>query len=203
MKLLQKTGSTLVISKEGNPRYRGQGLFLCPVCNSEVIRPLDNGSRVATCGQAGCKATTKPTHGKSGKRLYNIWNGIRLRCDNPSSKAYKYYGGKGIKYPETWRTFEGFFMDMGLSYQDGLTIDRLNNKLDYSKENCCWITHEANCSKEKKKQVAKYSLNGEYLAVYSSVQSATEAEGYKFASSISKVARGEREQYRGFVWKYI
>ena len=182
---------------------RGQGLFLCPRCNGEVIRPMDNGQRTATCGLPGCKATTKSSHGYSGKRLYNIWNGILLRCDRPSSKAYPHYGGKGISYPESWKTFEGFFLDMGMTYIDGMTIDRLDSSKDYSKGNCQWIPLEENCAKEKQKPVAKYTLDGVYITKYPSVQSAVEAEGYQFNASISKVARGERQQYKGFVWKFI
>lgn len=203
MKPLQKLDPVQVVAKSGVSRWRGQGLFLCPCCNEEVVRPLDNGARSISCGRKGCRETTKPTHGYSGKRLYNIWNGIRIRCDDPNAKAYKYYGAKGITYPEHWKTFEGFFMDMGLSYVDGYTIDRKDSTKNYSKENCCWIPHEDNCAKEKQKAVAKYTLDGQFIVKYSSVQAAVEAEGYKFNSSISKVARGERKQYKGFIWKFI
>lgn len=203
MKLLQKLETVATTSKAGNLRYRRQGLFLCPRCKESVTRPLDNGERSDTCGSAGCRETTKETHGYAGKKLYIIWNNIRLRCNNPNNTAYKYYGAKGIKHPVSWNTFEGFFLDIGFSYREGMSIDRLDNTKDYSKENCQWIPHTENCAKEKQKEVGKYTLEGVFLVRYSSVQSAVDAEGYKFNSSISKVARGERKQYLGYVWKYI
>ena len=203
MKLLQALESIDVVSKNGILRKRKQGLFYCPVCQEAVIRPMDNGARTETCGRKGCRKTTETKHGYTNTRLYNIWNGVVIRCTKPSSKAYKYYGGKGIGFPKHWETFEGFFADMGISYSDGMTIDRKDSSKDYSKENCQWIPLEKNVSKEKQKAVAKYTLDGVFIKSYPSVQQAVDGEGYKFNSSIAKVARGERNQYRGFVWKYL
>lgn len=203
MKLLQEMEPITVVSKNGISRKRKQGLFYCPECREAVIRPLDNGARVSTCGRRGCRKTTEVKHGFTNTRLYHIWNGLIIRCTKPSSKAYKYYGGKGIGFPSHWSTFEGFFNDMGITYSDGLTIDRLDASKDYSKENCRWIPLEENVSKEKQKAIAKYTLDGQFIKSYPSVQQAVDAEGYKFNASISKVARGERKQYRGFIWKYL
>ena len=30
-------------------------------------------------------------------RLYQIWSGIKQRCNNPKCNRYQYYGAKGIK----------------------------------------------------------------------------------------------------------
>lgn len=203
MQLLKMMESIVVESKNGITRTRTQGLFHCPKCEEAVIRPLDNGSRSTTCGKPGCRKTTQATHGKTGTKLYTIWNNIRIRCDNPEAQGYKYYGGKGISYPEHWKTFEGFFMDMGLSYTDGMSIDRLDHNKDYSKENCQWIPFDENCSKEKQKPIAKYTKDGDFICSYLSVQQAANAEGLPNTSCISRVARGERKQYKGFIWKYL
>ncbi len=203
MKLLQEVESLRVVSKAGILRVRKQGLFHCPQCQEAVIRPLDNGARTTTCGRRGCRKTTQPTHNASGSKLYTIWHNIRIRCDVPTSNAYMYYGGKGICYPEHWNTFEGFFMDMGLTYTDGMSIDRLDSGNNYSKENCRWIPFIENCSKEKQKAIAKFTKMGEFIASYPSVQKAADAEGLPNTSCISRVARGERKQYKGFIWKYI
>ena len=203
MKLLQECETVSVTSKNGITRNRKMGLFQCPECGNAVKKPLDNGSKSKTCGAKGCKETTKPKHNHAGTKLYTIWNNIRLRCDKPTQKAYKHYGGKGIGYPDHWKTFEGFFMDMGFTYQEGLSIDRIDSSKSYSKENCRWVPIEDNVAKEKQKPVAKYTLDNEFICSYKSVEAATKAEGHKFNSSISRVARGERKQYKGFIWKYI
>lgn len=83
------------------------------------------------------------THGFRSTRQYNIWCGMKERCDNPNSKNYDLYGGRGISYPLKWRTFDGFWEDMSEGYEDHLTLERKNPDVGYSSSNCEWATtHE-------------------------------------------------------------
>lgn len=79
------------------------------------------------------------THGMSGTRPYNIWMNMRSRCDNTKSDFYSIYGGRGISYCEAWRTFEGFWADMSSTYIEGMSLERVDNNLNYTPSNCCWI----------------------------------------------------------------
>ena len=79
------------------------------------------------------------THGLSKTKLYNIWNGMKARCENKNVKQYVYYGGRGIKLHKSWKKFENFLNDMGQTYKNGLSIERVDVNGDYCKENCKWI----------------------------------------------------------------
>ena len=89
------------------------------------------------------------THGLSQSRIYNIWKGMRRRCNNPNAPKYNFYGGKGIKVCEEWnKTPEGFenFYNWAIQngYADNLTIDRIDPQGNYCPENCRWLTLSEN-----------------------------------------------------------
>ena len=76
----------------------------------------------------------------SKTRPYKIWLYMKKRCDNPNYFEFSYYGGRGISYPDKWKTFVGFWEDMCVGYSDELSLDRINVNFNYSVENCKWST---------------------------------------------------------------
>jgi hypothetical protein len=79
-------------------------------------------------------------HGHYGSPTYLSWANMIQRCTNPKQKAYKYYGGRGIKVCKRWRDFRHFLADMGVR-PEGMSLDRWPNKNgNYKPGNCRWAT---------------------------------------------------------------
>jgi hypothetical protein len=107
------------------------------------------------------------THGMAYNPLYYIWYEMINRCYNTNHKSYKYYGAKGIKVCQRWLdSLENFIEDMG-ERPESYTVERVNRKGDYCKENCIWATRKVqqnNTSrnvwlefKEEKKTIAQWA----------------------------------------------
>jgi phage tail protein X len=64
---------------------------------------------------------------------------MRSRCEDPNDISYRYYGARGVRLCDRWQDFNNFLADMGPSYADGLSIERLDNDKDYAPDNCKWI----------------------------------------------------------------
>ena len=66
---------------------------------------------------------------------------MHARCRNPRDPYFARYGGRGIAIAPEWETFEVFLADMGVR-PAGLTLERKDNDLNYTKDNCVWATRQ-------------------------------------------------------------
>jgi len=87
------------------------------------------------------KGRYEVSHGMSKTPIHNLWWGMVQRCTDKSRPAYRGYGGRGITVCERWMTFENFYEDMG-DKPAGKSLDRIDNDLGYSKDNCRWATQK-------------------------------------------------------------
>ena len=86
-------------------------------------------------------------------RIYRIFVGMHVRCEDKNRDCYRYYGGRGIKVCERWSGKDGFFYfykwSMENGYSDSLTIDRIDSDGDYEPDNCRWATMEVQLKNRK------------------------------------------------------
>lgn len=72
---------------------------------------------------------------------YNAWRTMRQRCNNPNNYNYWRYGGRGIAVCKRWNeSYANFINDMGAKPSPSHSLERVNNDLGYSPENCIWAT---------------------------------------------------------------
>ena len=88
----------------------------------------------------------KSVHGRSRHPLYFVWFNMIARCEDPDNPSFGLYFGKGRGICEQWRNSLTDFINWSLEngWRKGLVIDREDNSLGYSPDNCRYVTPQVN-----------------------------------------------------------
>ncbi len=142
-------GRLTVLSRTGIPEgvksQRAYWLCKCEcgtvkVCSSKTLL---NGS-TKSCGCYGIES--RITHGMTKTPIYKVWHGMKCRCHSTGSADYYNYGARGIEVCLDWRANFEAFRDwaIGNGWEKGLQVDRIDNDLGYTPENCRIVTQHQN-----------------------------------------------------------
>ena len=151
----KKFGKIKVVSMFGS--VNGAIIWNC-LCECGKEMKISTGrlnyGNVKSCGCEKIKMTIdrNTTHGKAKTRLYKIWIGMKKRCYNPNSKAYKNYGGRGISMCQEWKeNFINFYdWSMEHGYSEELSIDRIDVNGNYEPSNCRWAANKEQGRNQRK-----------------------------------------------------
>lgn len=156
------------------------------------------------------KNIDKKTHWMSNTRFYSIRKNMKTRCYNKNIPEYKWYWLLWIKCLR--KSFEEFYSDMYKDYllhiekywENQTTLDKINNNLSYSKNNCRRATRKEQWVNKRHKRIEQYSLQNVYIKTRNSTWEAEkELWTAKWAIYKACVWKENRKQAKWYIWKYL
>lgn len=173
----------------GHERTNGRvhAVAICFCGKKFKTRPwyLDSGhTKSCGCLRGRGHSGFKKTHGKTESREYAIWSNAKDRCYRKKNPHYKNYGGRGISMCDEWvGSFESFLNDMG-PCPDGFSLERKDNDLGYSKDNCRWANWKDQCNNRRSNVIV--NIFGEEM----NVGQAAAKFGLRYSTVWARLKRG-------------
>ena len=159
----------LTVIEDTRRRYNGKVVWRCRCSCGKVTEVAGSYLTSGNTRSCGClrKEIIKipPLHIKHKKvrtRHYRVWLGMKERCYNPHSKAYKNYGGRGIEVCFLWKDDFQAFHDWAMSHgydpdapRGQCTIDRIDVNGNYEPSNCRFVDMAAQANNRRNTKTKK------------------------------------------------
>lgn len=139
-------GRLLVLSVEDKITYKPRRLFCRCACGEErsIAYPELRSGDTRSCGCLSKETliARSTTHGYSNEPLFQVWTSMIFRCTKSNYKQAADYLGRGINVCKSWvedyKVFKTWALENG--YLPELQINRKDNDLGYTPDNCNFIT---------------------------------------------------------------
>lgn len=130
---------------------------------------------------------------------------IQRRCNNIKCKAYKNYGGRGIKLLINIEELKKLWFRDKAYLLKNPSIDRIDNDGNYTYENCRYIEFGKNSTERNirvsSKIINQYNLQGIFMRSWKSAREVERELGIN-NSDISKTCTGKLKHAGGYIWKF-
>ena len=143
----KRFGMLTVTQRSSKKTPHGDALWEC-VCDCGKTKiATSHGLRYGNTTHCGCQKGKRIServrrNGHEPIHMYRIWQNMKTRCYNPKYSLYHRYGGRGITVCDEWlhnfAAFRAWCFENG--YDENLTLDRINNDMGYSPDNCRFAT---------------------------------------------------------------
>lgn len=156
---------------------------ICEVDGS-ILRKYKQKSCGCYPSERMAKINTK--HDGFGTRLYEIWRQMHRRCYGEKTKAYPYYGGRGITVCPEWHDFAKFReWAIGNGYADNLTIDRIDVNGDYAPSNCRWTTQKQQANNRRNNHRIRYNEEEHTISEWADIMSVNQVRLWHALNSVN------------------
>lgn len=176
---------------------RGRKHYWYCVCDCGGVSVADGGNlRYGDTTSCGCErkrraSETKTKHGMRQSPEYVSYTSAKSRCKNPRNSAYRHYGGRGITFD--FASFEEFYAALGPRPSPEHSVDRINNELGYSANNCRWATSaEQSRNRRVNTGLAQAIEDAGGAVSQSTAHNRITLFGWCFICSVSTPPRGEK-----------
>lgn len=187
----QRFGMLVVVAFAGIKGSAQHATWRCVCdCGTETVA-VGASLRAGRTRSCGCMSekrwfTSKYSlkHGHSQRtRTYSIWSGMHERCRNVRDKKAHLYALKGVRVCERWNDFTLFIEDMGEA-PDGMSLDRIDGNLGYSKENCRWATPKQQANNMASNRMIEFDGRTQTLSMWA------DEIGIKANTLLCRIRRG-------------